>query len=334
MISRQVAANLSEKYRQSDWVVGFTSGTFDLLTEGHVDYLQKARQICDVLFVGINSDASVKSYKGPNRPIVHESSRIKVISAMGCVDHCFLFDETKNKINIELLQPNIYIKAGDYTKEQLTSAGLVESYGGKVVLIPPVEGVSTTQIIEKIKTLSLKRPEPQKALVVDRDGTINKEVEYLHEPEKFELLVGAGEGLKKFQDMGYKIVVITTQAGIGLGYFQKEDFYKVNQAMFKALAPFDVHIDKIYFNTYSKEGKKDLFALAQQDLNLIPSGCVFIGDKSGDMIMCEEGIKIGVTTGHALRDGQHEYKIHALCGSILEAADWIEHGIISSSNKK
>lgn len=328
IISRQTAANLSEKYRKSNWVVGFTSGTFDILTAGHVDYLQKARQICDVLFVGINSDLSVRTYKGIDRPIVPEDNRIKVISALACVDHCFLFDETKNKANIESLEPNLYIKAGDYDKSQLTSAGLVESYGGKVVLIPPVEGISTTQIIEKIRNPITQLP-PQKAVIVDRDGTINEEVEYLHEPERFKLLPGAGEGLEKFRKMGYKIVVITSQNGIGLGYFRKEDFYKVNQAMLKHLSVFGVFVDKIYFNTNSKEGKKNLFLQAKQDLNLVPSQCIFIGDKTGDLVMCDEGIKIGVTTGHALQDGQHEVKIDYMCNSILEAAEGIEYGTVS-----
>lgn len=320
IIDRQAAVNLSEKYRESDWVVGFTSGTFDILTAGHVNYLKKARQFCDVLFVGINSDASVRMYKGQDRPIVSENNRIEVVSSLACVDHCFLFDETKNKTNIELLRPNLYIKAGDYTKEQLTSASLVESYGGQIILIPPVEGISTSQIIEKIKNPVVKLP-PQKAVIVDRDGTINKEIEYLHEPERFELLPGAGEGLKKFQDMGFKIVVITSQNGIGLGYFTKEDFYKVNQTMLRSLSKFGVFIDKIYFNTSSKDGKAKLFEQAKQDLNLIPSECVFIGDKIGDLSMSDVGWKFGVTTGHGLQDNQNGYIINTMCDSISEAAD-------------
>jgi D-beta-D-heptose 7-phosphate kinase/D-beta-D-heptose 1-phosphate adenosyltransferase len=132
---------------------GFTSGSFDLLHAGHVDYLAKARERCDLLIVGLNSDKSVKAYKDELRPIIPAEQRAKVLAALAAVDYVFIFDEENNNKNIEVLKPDVYFKAGDYSKDRLSSAPIVESYGGRVEIIPLVEESSTTAIIRRILTL-------------------------------------------------------------------------------------------------------------------------------------------------------------------------------------
>ena len=118
--------------------VGFTSGSFDLIHPGHVDYLSKAKELCDCLIVAVNSDNSIKGYKSELRPIVPADSRAKVVAALEAVDYVFIFDELNNNQNITLLKPDYYIKAADYNKKSLSSAPLVESYGGEVKLIDVV----------------------------------------------------------------------------------------------------------------------------------------------------------------------------------------------------
>ena len=130
----------------------------------------------------------------------------------------------------------------------------------------------------------------------------------------------------------YRIVVITTQAGIGLGYFTKEDFYKVNQAMFRALAPFGVTIDRIYFCPHSKSEQcacrkpgTALFERAAQDLNLDLAHSIAIGDKTADI---EAARRLGLTavlvnTGHAGRDGEFDVKPDYTADNILDAAKWV-----------
>lgn len=340
--------------------VGFTSGAFDLLHAGHVSYLEKAKEHCDVLIVGINTDASVADYKGPGRPIVAEAARVAVVAALESVDYVFTFSERRNRTNIETLKPVFYIKAGDYKPSELTSSDVVEKYGGKTIILPMEEGFSTTNLIKKISSLSnlggetsldpstslrvnpseridesvravTEKREPQKAVFIDRDGTINKEVEYLHEPEKFKLTPNAAEGIKKFQDLGYKIIVWTLQAGIGLGYFTKEDFYKVNQEMFTQLQPLNITIDKIYFATHSKnaEGtnaKTVLIKRGRDELDLDLQKCVVVGDKLSDIKAGQEYgcVTIGVTTGHALKDTQVDVKPDFVASDLLAAATWLE----------
>jgi len=320
-MERTSVLEIVENWKKAGLTIGFTSGVFDLLHYGHVDFLTKASKICDKLVVGINSDGSVKKYKDPNLPINASAHRAGIISSLRCVDAVFVFDERRNRKNLELLKPDFYIKAGDYDISQLTSRDVVEAYGGKAVIIKDIEGISTSSLIERI------RNPKQKAVFLDRDGTINREVEYLHEPEKFEFLPNAVEGIIKFYNMGYRIIVITCQNGIGLGYFTKEDFFKVNKVLLGGLSEKEIKVDKIYFTTESntKENpKKELIERAQRDLNLDLQNCVVIGDKEVDI---ELGsifgfTSIGVRTGHGCRTAK--LKPDYMASDLMDAADHIE----------
>ena len=108
-ISREQATRLRDDYRKAGKTVGFTSGVFDLLHAGHVEYLSKSSELVDVLFVGINADSSVKSNKGELRPINPQQQRAEVVSGLRSVAHVFIFDELNNNVNIELLKPDVYI---------------------------------------------------------------------------------------------------------------------------------------------------------------------------------------------------------------------------------
>ncbi len=315
--TREHLVQVCEQFRQEGLIVGFTSGAFDLLHAGHVDYLEAAKSQCDKLIVGINTDASIKKYKGQDRPIIHEKHRLKTVAALESVDFVFLFDERRNAKNIELLKPHIYFKAGDYSTLQLTSKKIVEQIGGQVRLIQIKEQVSTTEIISRIQlgggdeakfveeqegTVHLQR-KPSKmmpAIFLDRDGTINREIGYLSEPEKFELLPNVLAGLKKMQNMGYRLVIVTNQAGIGLGYFTKEDFYRVNKKMLTEVSKAGILLDKIYFCPHSKtencpcrKPEIGLVLRAKEELNIDLAHSYFIGDSEVDI---ETGANSGMKT--------------------------------------
>jgi len=127
----------------------FTNGCFDLMHAGHATYLQFAREQGDVLIVGLNSDASVRRNKGPLRPIVDEQSRARMMAALECVDGVTWFDEDEPKELIGELQPDVLVKSEDWA-HYVSGRDIVEARGGKVVLAPMVEGLSTTTIIERI----------------------------------------------------------------------------------------------------------------------------------------------------------------------------------------
>jgi rfaE bifunctional protein nucleotidyltransferase chain/domain len=131
--------------------IGFTNGCFDILHLGHIRYLREAKELCDILIIGVNSDSSVKVLKGEERPINPEGARMEVLSALECVDYITLFEEDTPQLLIEKLTPDVLIKGGDWREDQIAGAFHVKENGGEVKIIPYVEGYSTTNIIEKTK---------------------------------------------------------------------------------------------------------------------------------------------------------------------------------------
>ena len=144
-----LAEVLTELRRQGKRIV-FTNGCFDLLHPGHIHTLTRAKALGDVLVVGINSDASVKRLKGAQRPILHETERVLLLSALEAVDCVTLFNEDTPLELICLLRPQVLVKGGDWGPETVIGKEVVEADGGEVVLIPYQPGSSTTGIIERV----------------------------------------------------------------------------------------------------------------------------------------------------------------------------------------
>jgi D-beta-D-heptose 7-phosphate kinase/D-beta-D-heptose 1-phosphate adenosyltransferase len=128
-----------------------TNGCFDLFHLGHLHLLREARKLGDLLVVAVNSDSSVKAIKGPSRPILDESERTDLLSALEMVDYVTVFQELDPHNTIRELQPNVLAKGGDWTRDQIIGREIVEGNGGKVVLIPHLAGYSTTTLIERIR---------------------------------------------------------------------------------------------------------------------------------------------------------------------------------------
>jgi D-beta-D-heptose 7-phosphate kinase/D-beta-D-heptose 1-phosphate adenosyltransferase len=141
--------------------VVFTNGCFDILHSGHVSYLNQARELGDVLIVGVNTDESIKRIKGEHRPINHLQDRLQVLAGLSAVDHVVAFganeDDTPTPL-IRIVRPAIFAKGGDYTKDKLPEAATVEEAGGEIVFLPHVPDHSTTQIIKRIHTHSKTQP--------------------------------------------------------------------------------------------------------------------------------------------------------------------------------
>ncbi len=132
----------------------FTNGVFDLLHPGHVDVLEGARAEGAHLVVGINSDASVRRLgKGPDRPIRTERERARVIAGLAAVDAVVIFDEDTPAALVDLLQPDVIVKGGDYAPDTVVGADVVRARGGRVVIIPLTAGQSTTSIVERVRAV-------------------------------------------------------------------------------------------------------------------------------------------------------------------------------------
>ena len=140
-------------WKDSGEQVVFTNGCFDILHLGHIDYLEKARNLGDRMILGLNTDNSVRSIKGTARPVVNEHARGRVMAALQFVDAVVYFDEDTPFELIQSVKPDILVKGNDYLAENIVGADIVKANGGRVLTIELVEGYSTTNIIEKIKKL-------------------------------------------------------------------------------------------------------------------------------------------------------------------------------------
>lgn len=150
VLSGEAALEAVKRWRLSDLKIGFTNGCFDLLHPGHVSLLAEARGHCDRLIVGLNSDASVKRLKGPDRPVQTEAARALVLASLGMVDRVVIFDDDTPIPLLHLLQPDVLIKGGDYTLAEVVGADIVQAYGGEVRLAQVVPGHSSTEVIARI----------------------------------------------------------------------------------------------------------------------------------------------------------------------------------------
>ena len=134
----------------------FTNGVFDLLHPGHVRYLQHARNLGDMLVVGLNADASVRRNKGADRPIIPEHERAEVLAALECVDAVVVFGEDTPAEIVRLVQPDVLVKGADWPADQIVGRDTVEARGGRVVLVPVEQGHSTSAIVERIRGLGAR----------------------------------------------------------------------------------------------------------------------------------------------------------------------------------
>jgi D-beta-D-heptose 7-phosphate kinase/D-beta-D-heptose 1-phosphate adenosyltransferase len=155
--ARTHLVSLLDAERSKGRIVVFTNGVFDILHAGHVQFLRQARALGDVLVVGINSDGSVRRRKGAGRPINSERDRCSLVAALDMVDHVLIFDEDTPSGLIRLLRPAIHVKGGDYADESLPEAEAVREVGGRIVILPLAGTVSTSDVIERIKDLTIEK---------------------------------------------------------------------------------------------------------------------------------------------------------------------------------
>lgn len=149
--TQEALTGIVRKLKDEGKTVGFTNGCFDILHLGHVEYMQEAKDKCDILIVGLNSDSSVRMLKGDERPLNPQDARATVLAALCAVDYITIFNEETPLELIKKLTPNILFKGGDWKEDDIAGADHVKGAGGNVCVIPYVEGYSTTGMINKMK---------------------------------------------------------------------------------------------------------------------------------------------------------------------------------------
>jgi rfaE bifunctional protein nucleotidyltransferase chain/domain len=152
VLSLEELLPIREHFKAQGKTVVLTNGHFDVLHMGHVDCLQRAKALGDVLIVGLNSDASTRLLKGEKRPIVPQEERAQLLAALQCVDYVVIFEERTAERLLAALQPEVYVKGGDWAVEDLPEAKVLAEHGVRVEILPQMPGRSTTDIIETILT--------------------------------------------------------------------------------------------------------------------------------------------------------------------------------------
>ena len=158
VMDRAAAAAWSARHHAAGRTVVFTNGVFDILHAGHVRYLETARTFGDALIVAINSDASVRRIKGPSRPIIPEAERAELLAALSFVDAVVIFDEETPAQIVEAIQPDVLVKGADWAADAIVGRDTVEGRGGRVERVKVEEGLSTSGIIERVRSLPRSTP--------------------------------------------------------------------------------------------------------------------------------------------------------------------------------
>jgi rfaE bifunctional protein nucleotidyltransferase chain/domain len=140
-------------WRFREFKIVFTNGCFDVIHRGHIEYLAKARDLGDILVVGLNTDDSVKKLKGDGRPIQDQESRSLILASLSFVSHVILFEEDTPYELIKKIQPDILIKGGDYKPEEIVGYDIVKKKGGTVKVISHIDGLSSSSVIQKLKDI-------------------------------------------------------------------------------------------------------------------------------------------------------------------------------------
>jgi len=298
---KEIIALVNKLKKQGKKIVTF-NGSFDILHIGHIKSLQESKKQGNTLIILLNSDKSIRKYKGLGRPINSQKDRAKLLAALDCVDFITIFDEITPKKILGKIKPDILCQGRDWGKNCIERE-IVEKNGGKIYILKWVKPVSTTKLIKKILD-AYSQPEI-KAVFLDRDGTINiNQPEYLYKIEDFKFTPKAVPALQKLSKTDYKIIILTNQSGIGRGYFKERDLRKIHQWMVGELKKKKIRIDKIYYcphhpknNCFCRKPKIGMLLEAVKDFGINLNKSWLIGDDERDVIMGREAniktIKIG-----------------------------------------
>ena len=273
-----------------------TNGVFDVLHRGHVSYLHRAAELGGSLLIAVNSDASARMLgKGPDRPLNTAQDRAYVLAGLASVALVTFFDTRTPVELIKAIRPDIYVKGGDYDMETLEETRVVRSWGGQSVAIPFVDGFSTTALVKRIR--QPVQAVGRKAAFLDRDGVINKDKAYVHRWEDFEFVPGAIDGMRRLQDAGYALVIVTNQSGLARGYYTEAQYQALTEALQQELAGQGVKLDGVYHCPHHPKGSVPELAIdcdcrkpepglllqAARELGLSLTESLMVGDKASDM---------------------------------------------------
>lgn len=279
-------AVVREKLRSEGKILAAVSGSFDPLHDGHRRYLEAARKEGDALVLFLNSDRSVRAYKGPSRPYLTEQNRAAALAALPSVDFIITFDELTPIQTIASVRPDVYCNGADWGRDSVERP-VVEAYGGKMVVIDlPRESSSAL-----LTTMRPDAPADRRAVFLDRDGTLIEDCHYLGDPDGVKLLPGVPAALRSLGEAGFALVIVTNQSGVGRELFSEKDMHMVNERLLVHLAREGVRILGVYCCAHHpgdgctcRKPEPGLLIEAAEEHGLTLNGSWMIGDSCSDVL--------------------------------------------------
>ncbi|EKD49868.1 MAG: hypothetical protein ACD_63C00024G0009 [uncultured bacterium] len=336
---REIEAIAKRLHRQNKKVI-MTNGSFDLLHIGHVSLLEQAKSFGGILIIGINSDSSIRRYKGRGRPVNKEKFRARILASFECVDYVVVFNDLTPMRLIERVKPDIFVKSPEYGKD-CVEANLVKKIGGKVKVANFVKGFSSSDLIKNI--IKSEQMDVKPAVFLDRDGVINVEKDYLCKPKDLEFIKGTVKALQMLTRSPYKVIITTGQSGIGRGYYKEKDMKKLHDWMCCQLEKKKVVIDGIYFCPHLGKAERykalpkyrlackcrkpntGMLEQAVLDHNINLSKSYVIGDKTADIATGRNANTktILVKTGYGGKEDKDRYDAapHYVAEDLLDAVE-------------
>ncbi len=288
VLSREAArARIDAAHLRGVKVVAM-SGSFDVLHDGHRAILKEARERGDELVVFLNSDDSIRRYKGSGRPKNSFDVRARTLSEVKEVDAIVRMDELTPVSLLTLLKPDIYVNGSDWNVN-MVERPVVESYGGTVHVVTR-GAVSTASTSELLRMSGSDESESKRAVFLDRDGVINSDVGDVDDPANIKLVEGTVEGLIALRDAGFALIIVSNQSAIGRNTVTKDGVDAVNAHIVGELKKYGVTILKVYYCPHRsdegcacrKPGTEHL-EKAADEFGIALGKCWFIGDRWSDI---------------------------------------------------
>ena len=271
--------------------IGVITGSFDLLHDGHKYALDYSSKLVDKLIVLVNSDETIYIYKGKNRPIESFEKRIKNLEEYNNNLIYVELDEVIPNNLLKIIKPNKYFISKEWSSNPAEKIELID-FSTEIIEHPELEGFSSSKIVEEKIMTKFK---DDKAIFLDRDGTINEDKGYINSSEDIEIKEINLKGIREMSKLKYKNIIVSNQSGISRGYFTESDLKKVNNRVIELIKENGGRIDQIYFDTSLPENPSNfrkpnngMLLRAIEEFNIVLKDSWLIGDKDTDVELAKK----------------------------------------------
>lgn len=312
--------------KEKNQTIGMISGSFDRLHEGHKHALSYSKKHSDHLVVLVNSNNSVRTYKGKNRPFDDIKLRLENLDKFDNQFIIYEFDSLIPNYYIETLRPDFYFLHEEWSNNPVEKS-MIEKVNCKLVIHPSLHGFSTSNIVEK-------KIKENSAIFFDRDGTINEDIGYLTKISEIKISNENLKGIKLISKLNYLNIIITNQSGVGKGYLTTNKLIKINESLVNQIQAFGGRIDKIYFDVSSDENpskfrkpNNGMLLQAVDEFNIVLKNSWLIGDKDTDIELAKKNNVKSIYIENNMYKYKSEFRFDYKAKNLLEAYKIIKQNL-------